>query len=118
MKLKTSSAFMAAMFAVVLLSACEMTGYTQAKTFNERALYSHSSINALVASTTSALDLRVISSADAIYVRDTAVNSRAVLEAAELAFNGGDLTTAEGRMLMVESVLTSLKSYLIAKGVK
>lgn len=97
---------------------CSTLGWEEAKTFNERAAYAQSSLNSIGASAASALNNGSISSDDAIYVRNVVAENMTLLAAAEVVYNSGDVATAEGRLVMIQAALQSLRTYLISKGVQ
>lgn len=101
-------------FALALL-ACAQLGLEQPQTFAERAAYIHSTINGVITATTDSLNAGAIKSSDAEYVRDTAVRTRTILEAAETAYGAGDITTADSRLALAENVLRQLQGYLRIK---
>ena len=99
----------------VLLCACAQLGIETPKTFNERVAYAHESVNGAVTSATNSLNAGAISSADAEYVRVSAVNTRTLIAAAEAAYGAGDINTAEGRLALAETILRQLQAYVKVK---
>lgn len=100
---------------LIALAACATLGLETAKTFNERAAYVHSGVNGVVTATTNSLNAGAIKSADAEYVRDTAVRTRTFVGAAETAYGAGDIATAEGRLKLAEGVLRELQNHVGVK---
>lgn len=103
---------------VVSLQGCEQLGIRQAKTFNENAAYALAQTTALREAATESLELGQLSVGDAEYVLKLTDQSRALIDAAQLAYAGGDIATAEGRLQLVIGVLTQVQTYLNSKGVK
>jgi hypothetical protein len=100
-----------------LLAACATLGIEKPQGFTDRLSYVYSTADGVVTATTNALNAQTISSADAKYVRDTAVSTRTLAEAAQTAYGAGDISTAEGRLNLAEGVLRQLQAYT-AKGAK
>jgi hypothetical protein len=100
-----------------LLAACVPLGLERPTEFPDRVAYAYSNVDGAVTAATNALNAKTIGSADAKFVRDTAVNARTLLVAAETAFGDGDISTAEGRLNLAEGVLRQLQAYT-AKGAK
>ena len=105
-------------FLAWLIVACTAIGLQKPETFTEKLAYAHSTVNAIVGSTTSALNRHAISSGDATYISRTAVDTRAILEEAETTYSAGDISTGEGRLTLAISVLTQLEDYLVRHGEK
>lgn len=103
---------------LVLLSGCAYFGMPKPETLTERLAYAHSAVNSVVATTTNALNAKAISIPDAEYVSKTAKETKALLDATELALRVGDLESAEGRLVLAQNVLNQLQRYLAAKGVR
>lgn len=102
----------------VLLSGCESIGVQQPKTFNERLAYALAQNTALREAATLSLQSGQLSADDAEYVLELTDRSRTLIDTAQLAYDGGDLTTAEGRLQLVLGVLTQVQTYLNSKGAK
>lgn len=102
-------------FLLILLAGCASLGLETAKKFNERAAYVHSGVNGVVAAATNSLNAKAIRSDDAEYVRDTAVRTRTFVVAAETAYGGGDIQTAEGRLQLAEGILRELQRHVGVK---
>lgn len=97
---------------LVLLVACGTLGLPQASSFNQRLAYAYGTHTAVQASAASSLDAKEISSEDAQRVLTVADESRKGLDAARIAFNAGDASTAEGRLQLATALLTELQTYL------
>jgi hypothetical protein len=102
---------------LLILSACQTLGLETPESFSDRVAYAYANADGAVRATTNALNAQTISSTDAKYVRDAAVSSRALVDAAMNAHGAGDVSTAEGRLALAEGVLKQLQTY-VAKGVK
>lgn len=102
---------------ILTLSSCASLGLESPTSYTDRVAYAYSNADGVVKAATNALDAHAISSADAKYVRETAVSTRTLIVASETAFGEGDLQTAEGRLALAENVLRQLQAH-VAKGVK
>lgn len=104
---------------LLCLSACASLGLEPAQGLTERIGYAYAATDALVQSTTTALDARTITSEEALYVRQTAVRTRDLLQSAEAVHAAGDTGTAEARLALAQAVLRELQSYVTRqKGTK
>lgn len=95
-----------------LLTACASLGLAPAKTFDERWSYAQGQTTGLREASTRALDAKLITSGDMEYCIAVADRSTHMLTMARAAYNVGDISTAEGRLLLVSSILTDLETYL------
>lgn len=102
-------------FLLCLLTACATLGLPAPQSLEERIAYANGNVTGLVNSTTNLLNAKRIKVEDAKYVSTVAKESAALLDAAEDAATAGDAVTAEGRLRLAQSVLTSLEAYLTAK---
>lgn len=102
--------------ACVFLAGCQSLGLASAQSFDDKLAYAYGSHTAIQKATATALDLKDITSADAEHVLKLADESRALLDAARTAANAGDVSTAEGRLLLASSILTQLETYLRTRG--
>lgn len=103
---------------VVSMQGCAQFGMQQAKSFNENVAYALGQTTALRKAATDSLTFGQLTPDDAEYVLKLTDQSRALIDAAQLAYTGGDVATAEGRLQLVIGVLTQVQSYLNSKGVK
>lgn len=95
-----------------LLSACASLGLAPAKTFDERWSYAQGQTTGLRDASTRALDAKLITSGDMEYCITVADKSTQMLALARTAYVGGDVSTAEGRLVLVSNILTDLEQYL------
>lgn len=102
----------------VMVSGCTAVGVQQPKTFNERLAYALAQNTALREAATVSLQAGQLSADDAEYVLELTDRSRTLIDTAQFAYDGGDLTTAEGRLQLVLGVLTQVQTYLNSKGAK
>lgn len=103
------AAFWAAL--LVTLGACASLGVEAPKTLNERVAYVESSADALVVTTTNALNAHTISSKDAQFVADSAKQLQ-LLSAA--VTSDPDPASAEGRLKLAEGILRQIQTYVAA----
>lgn len=100
---------------LVCLSACAQLGLAPAQTFDEKLAYAYGTHTAVLKAATLALNAKTISSKDAEQVAKLADESRQLLDAAHVAENSGDITTANGRLLLATNVLEQLQVFLRAR---
>jgi hypothetical protein len=102
---------------MMILTSCAALGLEQPTSFQDRVAYAYSNIDGAVRTATNALNAKAISSAEAKYIRDTAMSTRTIIVGAETVFGEGDIKSAEGRLALAENVLRELQAYT-AKRVK
>jgi hypothetical protein len=97
---------------VLLLSACASLGLAPAQSFEQKLAYGYGTYTAVQAAAAQAMSDHVLPSADGSQVLKLADESRALLDAAKAANKVGDLTTANGKLVLATQVLVQLQSYL------
>jgi hypothetical protein len=97
---------------VLLIAGCASLGLAPASSLTDRIAYSYASHSAVLNATTAALEAGDIGVEDAQRVLKVADQARDALDAARLAVNAGDVSTAEGRLQLAASILTELQAYL------
>jgi flagellar basal body L-ring protein FlgH len=97
---------------LLVLAGCASLGLAPAKSFDERWSYAQAQTIGLRDASTRALDAKLITSGDMEYCIAVADRSTQMLTMARAAHNVGDISTAEGRLLLVSSILTDLETYL------
>lgn len=98
---------------VMLLSAgCAALGILAPQTLDERLSYAYEQHTAALQTVTNATNQRLLSSRDAVSILAIADQSRLLLDAARGAQAGGDLSSAEGRLILATNVLRELQTYL------
>lgn len=100
---------------LLIVAACAQLGLEPASTLRERLAYAYGSHTAVLQATTRSLEAGDIGSEDATRVLKIADESRKALDAAKLAVDAGDISTAEGRLQLATALLTELQSYLRRK---
>jgi len=100
---------------LLILAGCATLGFEQPQSLPDRIAYVTSGADAVVVSTTNALNAHVISSSDAQFVSTTGKQLSLLVNAAS---TDPDPTSAEGRLKLAESVLRQLQAYLASKQVK
>lgn len=91
-----------------VLAGCASLGLAPAKNFSARLAYGYSQYTAVNNTIASSLDLKRISSKDARDLRVTARKGRDILNGAKLAYDAGDITNAENRLVLAITVLDAL----------
>lgn len=97
------------------LVACAQMGLAPAKTFDEKLAYAYGTHTAVLQAAASAVSNKELSSADGVQVLKLADESRTLLDAAKMASGLGDMSTANGKLLLATSILTQLQAYLRSK---
>lgn len=100
---------------MALLSGCTALGLAPAMTFEDRLAYANGTATGLLRGTTAALNANQIKRDDAKFMASVSDEAAELLDAAELAAGEGDLKTAEGRLILAQSVLDKLDAYLKQK---
>lgn len=98
--------------ALLLIAGCTALGILTPQTLDERLSYAYDQHTAALQTIASATNQHLITSADAVSVLAIADHSRLLLDAARAASGGGDLSTAEGRLVLATNVLRELQTYL------
>jgi hypothetical protein len=104
-----------AAFLLVCLAGCAQLGLAPAQNFEQKLAYAYGVHTAVLNATVSALDAKTIKSTDAEQVQTLATQSRSLLDAAKVASAGGDLTTANAKLLLGTQILEQLQAYLRSK---
>ena len=101
-------------FLLVLVCAagCAQLGLAPAQTFDQKLAYAYGVHTAVLNATTSALNAKTLKSTDAEQVQTLAGQSRQLLDAAKSASSVGDITTANGKLLLGTQILEQLQTYL------
>lgn len=97
---------------LVALAGCESLGLAQPGGFNDRLAYATGVHTSVVQTATNALQAHEISSAQADEILAIAEDSRHALDAARIAGQAGDMSTAEGRLQFTVAALTALQTFL------
>ena len=98
--------------ASAMLAGCASLGLTPPDTFDEKLAYAVTQHTAIVKTTIQSLNAHAISSSEAESVQKMAKESRLVLDGAFAASQLGDISAANGKLLLATSILTTLQSYL------
>lgn len=103
------------MLAVTLMVLCIVGAcatLSQPHTFKEKLAAGYIAQTAVLKAATNSLAAGDISVSDAERVQKIAADARAVLDAAKVAGDAGELKTAEGRLTMATSILLELQTFL------
>lgn len=95
-----------------LVSACASIGLAPPSTFEDRLAYAVSQNAAVRTAAANSLKAGDISKDDAQRVLKITDEIRAALDAANLAVNTGDTSTAEGRLQLATALLVEIQKYL------
>lgn len=99
---------------LALLTGCAALGLQPAESFNERLAYQYGNATAVLKAATSSYSVGALSKADFQTVIDGTDQAKGVLDTARIAYNAGDIQTAEGRLLVAIELLTILQQKLHA----
>lgn len=108
--MKARSAFVATF--LLVLTACSTIGLAPAQNLEQRWAYAVGVHTAVQNATTDALEHGEIAVEDAQRVLAIADEARTALDAAQLALDVGDISTAESRIILATTILTRLQDYL------
>lgn len=103
---------------LLILAACGSLGLVTPQSFDERLSYSYGQHTGALQTIATATDLGELHSSEAKAAIAIADNARLILDSAKLAAGTGDVSTAEGRLLLATNVLRELNVYLRQRGVK
>lgn len=110
--IKAITVGLAACAGLLMLSACGVLGLQPAKEFGDRWEYAQKQSIGARQANARALNLHIIDSRTAIAVKDIADRADDILDVARLANEAGDVTTAEGRLALALSILSSIETEL------
>lgn len=105
-------------FAVVgplALTGCATIGIHAPEDFNERMVAGYATVQAIADSAALLLDAGEITAADARNIHTQATTAKEGLDIARQIHDGGDITTAEGRLTAIITGLTAIQAYLRSK---
>ena len=102
---------------VMLIAGCASLGLLTPQTLDERLSYAYDQHTAALQTITTATNQKLLTSRDAVSLLAIADQSRALLDAARGAQAGGDVSTAEGRLLLAINVLREVQTYLRTRNV-
>lgn len=100
------------LFVLLLIAGCAQLGLAPADSFDKKLAYAYGAHTAVLKATTSALSAGTLKSTDAEQVQALATQSRALLDGAHVASKSGDVTTANGKLLLATNILEQLQAYL------
>lgn len=101
-----------AILALAFLAACATP-----QSFNERLLAGYSTVTEIRNGATAAVGLKQIDSADAENIQAQANTARSGLDLAR-SMRPTQPQSAENKLSSVQTIISALKAYLLAKGVK
>lgn len=101
-----------AMLACAVLGLVACAALVTPQTFTEKLAAGYVTHTAVLTAATNALNASEITSADAQGLLKIATEARRVLDAAKLAHDAGDVSTAEGQLAMATDILLQLQAYL------
>lgn len=100
---------------LTLLTACASVGIAPPQNLSERLAYAYGTNAAVRTATARALDAQQLWPEDGEYVLKITDQTRALLDATRQTLEGGDVRTAEGRLIVALNVLDQLQVYLNSK---
>lgn len=101
-----------AYFCLLMLGACASLGLEPAQSFDERLAYAVSQNAAARQAAANSRDAGEIEVTDAQFVLKVTDEARTLLDAARVAADVGDISSAEGRLSLATSILVNLQAYL------
>lgn len=103
------------LYILLLLAGCAQLGLQAPQTFDQKLAYAYGTHTAVQNAAAGALNAKEISSDEAKQVLKLADESRVLLDAAGAASSAGDISSADGKLLLATSILTQLQAYLRSK---
>lgn len=97
---------------LLILAACANLGLAPASSFDERLAYAVSQNAAVRKAAAVSLENGELALEDAQRVLKITDEVRTALDAARLASNAGDTSTAEGRLQLATAILIEIQNYL------
>lgn len=104
--------------AALVLPGCADLGLEQAQTLDQRLAFAYGAHMAVLDAAAVGVQTGKLTAEDGEHVLKLADESRLLLDAGRVAAGGGDISTAEGRLVLALGVLTQLQTYLNTRGVK
>jgi hypothetical protein len=101
--------------ALLLIAGCAQLGLQLPQTFDQKLAYAYGTHTAVQKAAAASLNAKEITSDEAKQVLKLSDESRMLLDAAAAASAGGDISSADGKLLLATSILTQLQSYLRSK---
>lgn len=100
------------------LPGCAQFGLEQPQTLDQRLAYAYGTHTAVLDAAAVGVTTGKLTAEDGRQVLKLADESRLLLDAGRAAAAGGDVSTAEGRLVLALGILTQLQTYLNSRGVK
>ena len=100
------------------VAGCAQFGLEEAQSLDQRLGYAYGTHTAVLDAAAVGVQTGKLSAEDGGHVLKLADESRLLLDAGRAASAGGDVTTAEGRLVLALGILTQLQTYLNSRGVK
>ena len=97
---------------MAILVGCASIGLTQPKSLSERIAYGYGVNAGVRTAAANSLQAGTLSREDGEYVLAITDQTRGYLDAARVAAGAGDVSTAEGRLLLALSVLDEIQRHL------
>jgi hypothetical protein len=94
------------------LVGCSSIGLQKPETFNEQLAFQYGNLTAIYSAVATSVQVGSLKPDDAEKVIESADAARTSLDAARIAYNAGDITTAEGRLQAAIVLLTALQTQL------
>ena len=102
---------------VMLIAGCASLGILTPQTLDERLSYGYEQLTAALQTVSAAANQKLITKSEGQSILAIADQSRLLLDAARAAQTNGDLTSAEGRLVLAVNVLRELQTYLRSRTV-
>lgn len=102
---------------LILLAACESMGLQAPRNLTQRIDNAYGNVTAVVNTAIAGRERGQLSADEGEFISDLAKNARVVLQAADTLNKAGDVSGAEGRLLLALGILEQLDNYLNGKRV-
>lgn len=104
-----------AIFLYFAIAGCAGLGLAPAQNFEQKLAYAYGTHTAVQQAAIQALNDKALSSTDALQVLKLADESRTLLDQARAVSKLGDLSGADGKLVLATQILVNLQAYLRAK---
>lgn len=108
----------ASYLAVLALAGCASLGLVAPQSLDESLAYAQSQVSALELSAAQAAPMGKLSAGDLQNVLNIGDQATAAIADARAAESAGDVSTAQGKLALANSILVQLSALLAAHGVK
>lgn len=96
---------------VLIVAGCQSLGMAQPQGYDQKVAYTRGQLTAFVNATAASVETGQLDKEDGRRVLNMAKEAREFMDAGDVAFAAGDLSTAEGRVALAIGILAQLKTF-------